>query len=116
MGITTVGIRSSRARSAACSGPAPPKATSEKSRGSYPRSTVMSRTAFSMEALESLMMPAAASVTEPSSTGAMRVSMASCAASALRVMSLRRPVNAWGRNRPRTTLASVLVGSVPPRS
>src|SRR5215470_3644197 len=50
-GTSTVGMPSSRASALACRGPAPPKATSTKSRGSYPRWTETTRMAAIMWAL-----------------------------------------------------------------
>ena len=47
-GITVRATPSSRASSAACSGPAPPNATSAKSRGSWPRRSVTSRSAWNI--------------------------------------------------------------------
>ena len=44
-GISTFGMPSSRASAAACSGPAPPKANSAKSRGSWPRARLTMRIA-----------------------------------------------------------------------
>ena len=55
--------RASRARSQACTGPEPPKASSVKSRGSRPRSTVTARMARTMLALTTSRMPSAASST-----------------------------------------------------
>src|SRR5579884_1655239 len=63
-GTTTVGRWSSRAISQACSGPAPPKATKAKSRGSKPRSTEMPRMASDILATAMRTMPSAASITE----------------------------------------------------
>ena len=51
-GTSTVEIPSSSASSHACSGPAPPKATSAKSRGSCPRSTETTRSARSISAFD----------------------------------------------------------------
>ncbi len=45
----------------ACSGPAPPNATSASPRGSMPRSTVITRTAPAISALATRTMPAAVS-------------------------------------------------------
>ena len=59
-GTSTLRIPMMRATSAACSGPAPPKATSVKSRGSSPCSTEMTRTAPIMLTLMISTTPAAA--------------------------------------------------------
>ena len=50
---------SSSAIAAACSGPAPPKASSAKRRGSMPRSTVITRSARTISALATRTMPSA---------------------------------------------------------
>ena len=60
----------------ACSAPAPPATTRGNSRGSSPRSTVISRTPCAMLVLMTRYMPAAACSTSRSSGCAMRVSMA----------------------------------------
>ena len=61
-GTMTSPISSSRARKAACIGPAPPKATSAKSRGSMPCSTVSVRIACAIFALMTSQMPSASSL------------------------------------------------------
>ena len=60
----------------ACSGPAPPNATSTKSPGSRPRSTETKRTACAMLASAIAMIAAAASTT------AMSLGLATCASMA----------------------------------
>ena len=54
---------SSSAIAAACSGPAPPKASSANPRGSRPRSTVITRSARTISAFATRRMPAAHSAT-----------------------------------------------------
>ena len=67
-GAITRRMPSSSAIWAACSGPAPPNATSASSRGSMPRSIVTTRTAWAISAAATRAMPAAASsVLRPSS-------------------------------------------------
>ena len=61
---------SSRATSAPCSGPAPPKATSTKSRGSSPFCSVRERIAFAILALTMVRMPSAASSSDRPSCSA----------------------------------------------
>src|SRR5579875_2216994 len=72
---------SSRAISAACTGPAPPNATSAKSRGSEPRPTETARTASDISAIAIFTMPSAASATLSRSGSAIFVRIASRAAS-----------------------------------
>ena len=57
----TSGIPIRAATSTACSGPAPPKATRENSRGSTPFCTVRELIAFAMFALTMASTPSAAS-------------------------------------------------------
>ena len=57
-GTSTRGMLSASASSQAWSPPAPPKATSAKSRGSYPRSIETTRMAFSMVAFTTRITPA----------------------------------------------------------
>ncbi len=113
-GTTTRGMWRSRASSTACSGPAPPKATSAKSRGSYPRATEITRVALIMCALASRMIPSAASSSDMPKTFATFASMARAARSLRRTISPPRKFS--GSIRPRTRFASVFVGSVPPWS
>jgi hypothetical protein len=61
-GAITSGMSRMAATSAPCSGPAPPKATSEKPRGSMPFWIVRERIAFAMLALMTVMIPSAASL------------------------------------------------------
>ena len=61
-GTTTRVMPSSSAIAVACSGPAPPNASSARSRGSTPRSTVMTRTARAISSLATRTMPAAQSI------------------------------------------------------
>ena len=77
-GTSTWGIPSERATSAACRGPAPPKATSVNWRGSWPFWIVRERIAFAMLWLTSVITPAAASEV-PSSSCALSRSMAAVA-------------------------------------
>ncbi len=60
-GTITSGMPSDSATSAACIGPAPPKATSANSRGSWPFWTVRERIAPAMFAFAIVTMPSAAS-------------------------------------------------------
>ena len=92
-------------------GPAPPNATSAKSRGSKPCCTETRRSAPNMFSLTMSMMPAAAASTESRPVASAIVCTAVRAASGSRVTS--PPASADGRW-PSTTLASVTVGSVPP--
>ena len=73
-GTTTSGTSSIAATSAPCSGPAPPKATSEKSRGSRPFCTVFERMALAMFALTMVSTPSAASCLSMPSVSASAVS------------------------------------------
>ena len=57
---------------AACSGPAPPKATSASPRGSMPRSTVTTRTAWAISEPDTRTIPAAVSSVESPSSEARR--------------------------------------------
>ena len=66
-GSTTWRIPKSSASSHACIGPAPPNASSAKSRGSKPRSTVITRIARSMLALTTRITPRAAVASRSSS-------------------------------------------------
>ncbi|MNC89030.1 hypothetical protein D3C83_49180 [compost metagenome] len=59
-GTTTREISSSSAMKAACIGPAPPKAISANSRGSWPRATEISLMALTMRATAMRRMPSAA--------------------------------------------------------
>ena len=79
----------------ACSGPAPPKATSAKSRGSNPCCTDTRRSAPNMFSLTMSTMPAAAASTLPSSIASAMVLTAACAACASSVIS--PPASSVGR-------------------
>ena len=98
----------SSATALACSGPAPPKATSANSRGSWPRWTLITRSAPAMFSLTIRRMPSAAasrpapSRRRPSATAARAASTSS---------DISPPIRSAGRW-PSTTLASVTVGSV----
>ena len=100
----------SSATAFACSGPAPPNATSANSRGSWPRCTEITRSAPAMFSLTIRRMPSAAS-SRPSPIASAIVCTAAFAASTSSAIS--PPIRSAGRW-PRTTLASVTVGSVPP--
>ena len=63
---------SSSAIAAACSGPAPPNASSAKRRGSTPRSTVITRSARTISALATRTMPSAHSRASSPSASASR--------------------------------------------
>ena len=88
-GITTVGMSSSSASRHACSGPAPPKATSAKRRGSWPRPTDTVRMARAMELSTISTMPAAASST-PRPSGAPDARLDGRARGAARRAAARR--------------------------
>ena len=88
-GTTTVGISSSSARRQAWSGPAPPKATRAKRRGSWPRPTETVRMARAMALSMISTMPAAASSTPRRRGRPTRASMAARAAFTSR--AARRP-------------------------
>ena len=76
-GTSTSGISSMSATSAACSGPAPPNATSANSRGSCPFSIVRDRIARAMFELAIVRIPSAVSRTPMPSCSARR-STAAC--------------------------------------
>ena len=111
-GITTVGMSSSSASRQACSGPAPPKATSAKRRGSCPRPTDTVRMARAIALSMISTMPAAASSTPSASGRPMRAATAARAAAA---SSGSSPPSSAAGMRPSTRCASVTVGSLPPR-
>ena len=100
----------SSATALACSGPAPPKATSANSRGSWPRWTEITRSAPAMFSLTIARIPSAAWSTD-SPIASATPATAVRAASASSVIS--PPIRRGGRW-PTTTLASVTVGAVPP--
>ena len=103
----------SRATSAACKGPAPPKANRVSSVTSWPCSVVTARIARLMLAAATRMIPSAASSTEMPRGRAMRASMLARAAS--RSTGIRPSSSATGLSRLRQMFASVRVGSSPPR-
>jgi hypothetical protein len=111
-GTITVGTSRSSARRQACRGPAPPNATSENARGSWPRPTETARTARAMLLSTTSTMPAAASSSASFNGRAILASMA--ARAAFTSIGISPPRSASGM-RPRTRCASVTVGSVPPR-
>ena len=110
-GTSTSGISSESATSAACSGPAPPKATSANSRGSCPFSIVRERIARAMFEFAIVRIPSAVSAS-PSPSSAASPWTASTAAS--RSSFMRPPRNRSGSSLPSTVWASLMVGSVPP--
>ncbi len=97
-----------------CSGPAPPKATSAKPRGSMPFCTVRERMAFAMLELMMVRMPSAASLTARPSSSASRATDRLRARPDRGVMP--PPRKSCGSSRPSTRLASVTVGASPPRA
>ena len=102
----------SSASTVACIGPAPPNAMSEKSAGSWPRSMVTSRMALAIWATATRTMPSAIRTTPPTPSRFDRPSTAFRArvgSGSMAPPSRRVPM------RPSTMLASVIVGSVPPR-
>ena len=107
-GTTTRPMPRSRATSSAWMPPLPPMATSVRSRGSRPRSTVTARIARDMAAFATARMPCAASSSESPSGLATCVRIA-CSLKA-RSMASRPPASARGLISPSTTLASVTVG------
>ena len=111
-GTITLGMCSSRAIASTCSGPAPPEATSAKSRGSKPFSTDTSRTASDILAMAISTIACAAATVSISSGLAIFSAMPRRAPSAS--STIWPPRKFAGSSRPSTTLASVMVGSVPP--
>ena len=106
-------IPSSVAIEHACIGPAPPKETSAKRRGSWPRATETTRKARTIVAFAILTIAAAASSTPKPSGLATWSSIARRAADASSPM--RPPRKRAGSSVPRTSCASVTVASSPPR-
>ena len=99
---------------AAWAGPQPPYATSVYRAGSRPRSVVTALIACCILALATAWIPQAASANGNPIGVAMRSSITSAA---FDESSLRSPPTRWsGLKYPSTTLASVMVGSVPPAS
>ena len=111
-GTTRVGTSQSRWMAFAWTGPAPPKPTSTKSRGSYPRCTEIRWSAFTIAAFAISTIPLAASTASRPSGSAQRSAIARRAPSTSSAIS--PPRKYAGLRRPRTTFASVTVGSVPP--
>jgi len=110
-GKITRAIPSVRARSQACAGPEPPKASSPSPRGSSPRSTVTARIARTMLALAISRTPIAACSTDSPSGLASNSSMVWRAAA---TSSSTVPPASVDGSIPSTTLASVTVGHSPP--
>ena len=98
-GTSTVSMPSSSASAQAWSGPAPPNATSAKSRGSWPRSTETTRSARSISAF----------TTRSTACGSMpaNASLRGCAVE-------HEPARQLAGRRPSRRFASVTVGRVPP--
>ena len=111
-GITIRSMPSSSATCGACIGPAPPRATSAKRRGSWPRATEMTRSAAAMFALRTRTTAAAASSTDNPSGRCDRRSIAAWAGAAS--SGARPPRDRAGSSVPSTTWASVTVASTPP--
>ena len=104
-GTTTARMPSSSAIAHAWSGPAPPNATSARSRGSTPCSTVTTRTARSIAASTTATTPSAVTPAR-GQRGARR----------RRRRAARTPGSSVSAGiRPSTRSASVTVGAVPPR-
>ena len=103
---------SSAAIAAACIGPAPPKGSSAKRRGSRPRSTVTTRRARIISWLAIRTIPSAVSSSpRPRASPSPRTAAAAASAS-----SSTPPASRESPARlPSRRLASVTVGSVPPR-
>ena len=111
-GTTTVRMPSSSATAAACNGPAPPNGNRAKSRGSMPRITDTSLIAPARDTAAIRKMPSAIA------TGLSRTCVASlvmAASAASRSSTISPPSGRSTPRRPSTTLASVMVGSRPPR-
>ena len=89
-GTMTSGIPIRAATSTACSGPAPPNATREKSRGSTPFWTVRELMALAMFALTIATTPSAASRSSTSSRSARRPMAAAAAASSSAIAPPRK--------------------------
>ena len=112
-GTSTFGRPSSRASAEACSGPAPPKANSAKSRGSWPRDTDTMRIAPAIFMLPSLSTAAAAPT--PSRPVARPILSAKICLTSSGDTGASTDSSLRAASRPSTRLASVMVGSVPPR-
>ena len=107
------GILNSRPSDAACSGPAPPKAKSVKSRGSYPFDieTILNAPAI-LSLATRMIAPAAWSTSIPSGSAILSCKIA-------RILSMEGVSEVESSfsalRRPKTRLASVIVGFSPPR-
>ena len=113
-GIIAFDISSSRRSASACSGPAPPYATSAKSRGSCPRSTVLPRMLPAILSFATCNIVHAASVTVIPSGSPIFSAIAASAPFRSNSHPASRPIRFAGPIRPSTRFASVTVGSVPP--
>ena len=111
-GTKTAGIPTSRASSAPTTGPAPPKATSVKSRGSTAaRDRILVNSAYMFETATRTTLSAASFgliASEPANRA-----IASSASDRFR--RIRPPRNRSGSRKPETRNASVSVASLPPR-
>ena len=112
LGTMPLGMLALTMRSATWTGPAPPKASRVKSRGSSPRSVSTERSAPIMLLLAICTMASAVSSTGLSMAPAI-AAMALDAASASSAMAPPRKFS--GLMRPMARLASVAVARVPPR-
>ena len=112
-GNTTRSESSSSATPQACTGPAPPNASTATPRRSTPCSTACIRAAAAMFWLTISYTPAAACDGVEAESIADRVATAVSAAVPSRGMS--PPKKAAGSSKPSTTSASVTAGCVPPR-
>ena len=102
------------ARRLACSGAAPPKATSVRSAMATPRSTACTRAAFAMFSSTISATPTAAcSAVMPLQLAAMPA--ASAASAMAGSMAILPPAKRDGSILPMARSASVTVASVPPR-
>src|SRR5918999_1042111 len=112
-GTSTVSMPSSSAREQACIPPAPPKARRANSRGSRPRSTLITRSARVISAFATRTTPRATS-------SASRPSFSPRAPSAFsessRLNTTSPPSSAASARYPSSRFASVTVGSSPPLS
>ena len=106
----TCGMPSACARSQACRPPAPPKATSAKFRGSWPRSIETTRSARSMLAFTTRMTPSA-NCSRDNEPCALQP-LASAGLGARQSSANSPPRNKSGCKRPSSRLASVTVGRV----
>ena len=112
-GTKTSGMPSSRANALACIGPAPPNANREKSRGSSPRDTETIRVAPAILVVAICSTAAAAfSASVLSGSPSFFWKMARILA---RSIASDTDLSLLTSRRPRSRLASEIVGSVPPR-